>query len=138
MVYADVELVNAKDIGLAEEGYMPEAEVRRMDVQMLVDSGAYMMGINDEIRAQLGLNKTLRRAPARLADNQVVDLDVVGPIQVRFANRIANVDAIVLPRNAKPLLGAIPMEYMDVLIDPRAQQLIVNPEHPDRAGTILA
>lgn len=39
-------------------------------------------------------------------------------------------DALVLPRDNKPLLGAIPIEDMDVLIHPQRQELIVNPEHP--------
>jgi hypothetical protein len=51
---------------------------------------------------------------------------------------VANVDALVLPGNTNVLLGAIPMEYMDVLVDPRNQRLIVNPEHPMRAQTIMA
>jgi hypothetical protein len=40
------------------------------------------------------------------------------------------VRAIVLPGDAEILLGAIPMEDMDVLIDPRQQKLVVNPKHP--------
>ena len=40
---------------------------------------------------------------------------------------------MVLPGDSEPLLGAIPLEEMDVLIDPLRQELIVNPEHPDMA-----
>ena len=54
----------------------------------------------------------------------------LGPIEVKFKNRRCNVDAMVLPGDNEILLGAIPMEDMDVLIHPLKQELIVNPEHP--------
>jgi hypothetical protein len=60
-------------------------------------------------------------------------LEVVGPIEVRFANRRCLTEAFVLPGNAEVLLGAVPMELMDVLIHPAQQKLIVNPEHPNIA-----
>jgi hypothetical protein len=52
---------------------------------------------------------------------------------VKFKNRTSVCNAYVLNGNEEPLLGAIPMEEMDVLIHPSRQQLIVNPEHPDYA-----
>jgi hypothetical protein len=55
---------------------------------------------------------------------------VVGPIIVKFKNRTTTCNALVLPGNAEPLLGAIPMEEMDVLIHPLRQEMIVNPAHP--------
>ena len=74
---------------------------------------------------------------AQLADGTLVQLEVVANVEVRFANRRSNVDALVLPGDAGPLLGAIPMEDMDVLVDPLRRQLIVNPEHPDMAQVFL-
>jgi hypothetical protein len=55
---------------------------------------------------------------------------VVGPIEIKFKNRTAVCNAVVLQGDNEPLLGAIPMEEMDVLIHPLRQELIVNPEHP--------
>lgn len=136
LAYADIELVNGEDLVLMRRGTIRETDVRRMHVRALVDSGAYMLGINEEIEAQLML-PVLRRAAARLTDDSVVDLDVVGPLEVRFENRSASVDAIVLPGSSQALLGSIPMEYMDVVVEPRQQRLIVNPEHPYVAGTSL-
>jgi hypothetical protein len=49
---------------------------------------------------------------------------------ILFGNRETTVRAMVLPGDAEVLLGSIPMEDLDVLIDPRSQQLIVNPENP--------
>ncbi len=128
-VHADILLINGEDLLAFKRKKLPEEEVKKVKVQMLVDSGAAMLAINEEICAQLGL-EPLEKRPATLADGSVVMLDVVGPVEIRFSNRRTNVDAIVLPGNAQPLLGVIPMEDMDVLIDPKEQKLIVNPEHP--------
>jgi hypothetical protein len=58
---------------------------------------------------------------------------VVGPIEIKFKNRNFLGSAILLPGDAEPLLGLLPLEGMDVLIDPLREELIVNPEHPDEA-----
>ncbi len=60
----------------------------------------------------------------------MVEYDVAGPIEIRFKNRRCVVDAMVLKGDNEPLLGAIPLEDMEVLIHPLRQELIVNPEHP--------
>ena len=128
MVTANIELVNLEDKLMAKNKVIPDSSIRRISVSALVDSGAYFLAINENIKEQLGL-VSLRKVPA-LANNTVVSLDMVGPIEVLFENRTATVDAMVLPGDAEVLLGAIPMEAMDVLVDPRRQKLIVNPEHP--------
>ena len=57
-------------------------------------------------------------------------MDVVSNVEVRFRNSATTCRAIVLPNNSEPLLGAIPLEDMDVIIHPLLQELIVNPDHP--------
>ena len=129
LVYADVELINGDDLALFRRGHIGEEEIRRMVVRMLVDSGALMLAINEQIRTQLGLQQVDTRS-ALLADGTLIELPVVGTVEVRFANRRTSVDAMVLPGDAEPLLGAIPLEDMDVLVDPQQRRLVVNPEHP--------
>ena len=129
LVYADIELINAEDLAMARRSVIAEDDVKRMQVKMLVDSGAYMMAINETIQEQLQL-PFLEKRKAQMADGSVTEFDVVGPIQVRFANRKAVCNAFVLKGESENLLGAIPMEEMDVLIHPLRQELIVNPEHP--------
>ena len=68
-----------------------------------------------------------------MADGTIVEYNTVGPILVKFKNRTATCNAFVLNGNAEPLLGAIPIEEMDVLIHQQRQELIVNPEHPEYA-----
>ena len=88
-----------------------------------------MLAINQTIKNQLGL-KVRDRRTAQLADGSVLELDVVGPLEVRFKDRFSITNAMVLPGNEEVLLGAIPMEEMDLLIHPSKEELIVNPEHP--------
>lgn len=133
LVYADIEVINWGDLSDAQRNRLPMADVRRMTVTMLVDSGAYFLALNQRIVEQLGL-LVVDQTTAELADGTILSLDVVGPVEVRFANRRASVDAVVLPGDAEPLLGAIPMESMDVLVDPKREQLVVNPKYPFKKG----
>lgn len=136
MVYADIELINGLDLAKSQAGELNEEQIRRMPVRILADSGCGTLAINDNIRRQLGL-RTREKRVMRMADDSVVTLEVVGPVEIRFENRRSNLDAVVLPGDAEPLLGAIPMQDMDVLIDPQRHRLIVNPDHPILAGGML-
>jgi len=129
VVYADIELINAVDLAMARRNLIGDEEIKRMHLNMLVDSGAYMMAINETIQSQLEF-PFIEKRKVQLASGEVVEYDVVGPIDVRFANRRAVCSAFVLPGDTVSLLGAIPMEEMDVLIHPKRQELIVNPQHP--------
>ena len=129
LVYAEIKLINSDDIALNRRGYLQKEEIREMQVTAMVDSGATMLAINENIKNQLGLVAIYKQS-AQLADGTFLDLEVVGPVEVRFENRISTCNAMVLPGDSEILLGAIPMEEMDVLIHPKENRLIVNPEHP--------
>jgi clan AA aspartic protease len=129
LIYAEITLINAIDLGLAKRHIIGEEEVKSINVNMLVDTGSVYMCINENVQAQLQLSVVEKRK-GQLADGRIVEYDVVGPIEVRFKNRRCVVDAMVLPGDNELLLGAIPLEDMDVLIHPYKQELIVNPEHP--------
>jgi clan AA aspartic protease len=136
LVHANIELINTEDITLVDHGYKKEKEIRRVKIKALVDSGAFMLCINEEIRNQLGLKK-IGFESATLANNTIEKYEIVGPVTLLFENRNTICRAIVLPGKSEVLLGAIPMEDMDVLIDPKKQKLIVNPEHPFMAQKSL-
>ena len=129
MVYADVELINGLDEGNARRHIIGDDEVKRFPVSILVDTGSYMLAINEEIQEYLQL-PVVDSKRAQTADNRIIECDVVAPIVLKFENRRFTGSAMVLPGDSEPLLGAIPLEEMDVLIHPLRQQLIVNPEHP--------
>ena len=129
LVYADIELINSSDMEMAKRHIIGEEEVKRIHLNILVDTGSYLLAINESIQAQMQFS-VLDKKKAQLADGRILECDEVGPIELRFKNRSTTCRAMVLPGDCEPLLGAIPLEGMDVLIDPLRQQLIVNPEHP--------
>ncbi len=129
LIRTEIELVSSDDLALLRHGYLAAHEVKRAKVTALVDSGAYMLAINEQLKTQLDL-AVLGNQIAELADGSRVSLEIVGPVEVLFENRSTSVRAMVLPGDAEVLLGSIPMEDLDVLIDPKRQKLIVNPAHP--------
>ena len=129
-VYADIELTNEEDVVLHRRGLMPESGIKKVTCRALVDSGAWDLVINEAVQQVLDL-PVIERRPVELADESVVDVDVVGPLQVRFENRTTIANAIVLPGTSGVLLGAYPMEGLDVIIDPKQERLLVNPPWPN-------
>ena len=136
LVKVEIELINEGDTSLFEGGFIEQNEIRKMEVTALVDSGSIMLAINELTKTQLGL-KVRDIRPSVLADGTIRELEVVGPIEVRFKNRFSITNAMVLPGNQEILLGAIPMEEMDVMIHPAKEELIVNPEHPNKPQMVL-
>ena len=130
LVYAEIELLNEDDILRNLDGYLPENKIRRTVTRVLVDSGALDLVITEEVQTRLAL-RVLGKRTVNLADETQLELDIVGPIEVRFQNRSTTVRALVLPGAREILLGAIPMEGLDVIVDPGRERLVVNPESPD-------
>ena len=129
LVYADVEIINGGDLEMVRRLHMDPEDVKRIHTSILVDTGSYMLCINEAIQEQLQL-PVVDTKKAQTADNRIIDCPVVDQIQLRFKNRQWSGRAMVLPGDCEPLLGAIPLEEMDVLIHPLRNELIVNPDHP--------
>ena len=128
LVHANITLFNAMDKALERKQKISEAEVKQIKVEALVDSGAYMLVIPENIRLQLGLDIVAYEL-SELANGQQEKVPIAEPVEIHFENRRATVDALVLGNQV--LLGAIPMEAMDVIIHPKLQKLTVNPDHPN-------
>src|ERR1043165_2115045 len=129
LVYAEIELISGDDLVLHRRGFLPEEDIKSMKINALVDTGAYKLVINEHIKEQLDL-AFIEEQVFRLADESELRAEIVGPVEVKFENRSTTVRAAVLPGNAEVLLGSIPMEDLDVVVDPKQQRLIVNPESP--------
>ena len=132
-VYADIVLLNTFDVGMARRGLLPNEDVRKIEVNAMVDSGAMTLTINEKIAEQLGLDVE-KRVDVTLADGSYRKCDYVGPVSIHFENRFACCHALVLPGADEILLGVIPLEEMDVIIDPVTQKLAVHPDRPLLAG----
>lgn len=119
---AKIELANARDDAL-----LP------IKVDALVDSGALHLCIPRHVALQLRLDVHDRRV-VTVANGTEEEVDYVGPIQVKFANRQCLVGALVL--GDQTLLGAIPIEDMDLVISPSKRSLTVNPASPNIAASV--
>jgi clan AA aspartic protease len=129
LFHAEIELINGAVLVLAQKHIIGEEEIKRMKILALVDTGAITMCINENIQEILQFPVIEEKRTSRLANGQIAECDVVGPVEIRFKNRRCLCSAIVLPRDSEPLLGAIPLEEMDVLVNPLRQELV--PAHPD-------
>ena len=135
-VYAQFELINSDDLALVRNGFLESKDVHRIAASILVDSGAYMMAITEDMKNNLALSK-LGEQEVILADGTRKTLEVAGPVDIRFENRETTQRVLVLDNAAEPLIGVIPIEDLDVIIDPRKEQLVVNPESPGIARKSL-
>ena len=133
LVYADITLQNAFDVVAAGKGIIADEAVKTLSVKALVDTGAITLTISDKIAKQLDL-EVKDQVDVELADGTRGKNDLVGPVDIRFDNRITSCLALVLPGASEVLLGAIPMEGMDVVIDPKFERLTVHPDRPFCAG----
>jgi len=108
--------------------------IKPIKVDALADSGAVHLCIPDHIRIQLKL-KEIDKKQVILADGSKEVVPYVGPIQIRFKNRVGFVGALVM--GDQVLLGAIPMEDLDLVILPKKRIVDVNPASPN-IGTSIA
>jgi len=120
VVYTEITLKNVIDAAFAEKGYIKEDEVRQMTVQAIVDTGAWTLVINEETREKLGLRDN-GTGEATLADGKKGEFPMAGPLEIRWKNRRFTCDALVLPDAPDVLLGAIPLEGMDLTVNPKRE-----------------
>jgi len=108
-------------------------DLKPVEVTPLADSGAVHLCIPSHIQIQLQLEEMTRKE-VTLADGSRKLVPYVGPIEIRFKNRIGFAGALVM--GDQVLLGAIPMEDMDLVIVPKTRTLDVNPDSPNIATSI--
>jgi len=123
-------LVTAKVI--LKNPRLPDLEP--VEVHGLADSGAVHLCIPESVRCRLHL-EAISEKEVTLADGSKRRVPYVGPIEIRFENRIGFAGALVV--GDQVLVGAIPMEDMDLLIVPETRSLEVNPLSPS-IGTSVA
>jgi clan AA aspartic protease len=111
-----------------------DASIEPIEVPALADTGSVFLCIPEHVRLQLGLEVHETRE-VKLADGSYRTYPYVGPIIARFKNRTGFLGALVL--GDEVLLGAIPMEEMDLVVNPRDRTVDVNPASPNIASGIV-
>lgn len=122
-IHADIELANPRDASLAP-----------LRARALVDTGSVALCVPEHVAVQLRLDE-LEEREVTTADGKHVLVPYVGPVRVRFANRSCYTGALVLGDGV--LLGSIPLEDMDLVINPRLQTVTVNPESPNVPSALV-
>ncbi len=123
LVYADIELSNPKNAGL-----------KPIAVKALVDTGAMTLCIPQHVAVQLALEEIEKRE-VTTADEKSHVVAYVGPIQIRFANRTCFTGALVIGDSV--LVGAVPMEDMDLVVSPAGNSIAVNPRSPNIPSAVV-
>jgi len=116
-VFAELELSNPRDNDLAS-----------IKVKALADTGALMLCIPEHIAIQLALETESMREVS-VADGRNLNVPYVGPIKVAFGKRFCYVGALVL--GDEVLLGTVPMDDMDLVVNPSRREITVDPESPN-------
>jgi len=116
-VFAEIELSNPR-----------QQDLTPLNLRALADTGALMLCIPEHIALQLSLETESFREVS-VADGRKIRVPYVGPIKVAFGQRFCYVGALVF--GDEVLLGAVPMEDMDLVVNPGGQEVTVNPNNPN-------
>jgi predicted aspartyl protease len=125
-----IKLTNSIDEADAKRGYMTPDAVRTAVIEAVVDTGATMLGLPADVVEMLGLPVAGYRK-VRYGNGSLIDVPWVGNIKITILGREAIVSALVQPVGMVPLIGQIPLEELDLLVDPKSRELRVNPLSPD-------
>jgi clan AA aspartic protease len=130
----EITLSNPRDAGNARHGIIKESEVRRLTVKALVDTCAWVLVINEETRAKLGLDIE-GSIEATLADGSTNTYNQTGAVKIQWKDRSTTQQALLVPNANAVLLGALPLEGMDLMADPVNERLVG--VHGDKALYML-
>jgi clan AA aspartic protease len=125
-----IKLTNDYDFTASQAGTLAPERVRTLEIEALVDTGATMLMLPADVVDRLGVPVRGHRR-VRYADDRVEEIAWVGGINIEIRGRDAIVSALVGPPGSTALIGQIPLEEMDFVVDPKSRELRPNPRSPD-------
>jgi len=127
-VVTSVRVENLEDLFAARNGTLPEDRVRRIEIaEARVDTGATMFSLPTHMIQQLGLKKIRDRTV--VTTRGVATAAVYDAVRLTILGRDCTVDVIEVPDGVPPLVGPIPLEALDLVVNPAARTLTTNPAH---------
>ena len=129
-IVVDAELENPIDRGVFERGYGKESDIRRTSVRAVVDTGAVMLMLPQNVVERLGAAVS-GTVIVTYADERREERSTAGPFTLRLCNRSMPVDCVVGPPLSEPLIGQIVLERLDLLAERTNRVLVPRPESPD-------
>ena len=119
---------NLQDIHLADAGALPAEQIRAVDIaDALVDTGATLLSMPRRLVQQLGLRRSRTRTGRTAAG--VVEFGIYGAVRLTVEERDCIIEVAEIPDECPVLIGQVPLEMLDFVVDPSGQKLIGNPEH---------
>jgi clan AA aspartic protease len=128
-IITKIELENYLDRVLLEDKKIKKSEVRSFKMNALVDTGAVMLMLPQDVVEKLGL-RTIRTAIVTYADERKETRNIAGGLFIRIGDRETVSTCIVGPPNSEALIGQIIMEELDLIPDPLLRTLHPRPESP--------
>jgi predicted aspartyl protease len=119
---------NVRDALDAHEGKLGADQVRRVTIEKaLVDTGASTLSLPASIVKQLGLTKL--KSKRIMTSRGPAETDTYSAVRLLVQGRDCTVDVVEIPDGVPVLVGQVPLELMDFVVDPVNQRIIGNPEH---------
>jgi clan AA aspartic protease len=125
-----IKLTSYSDIIRSQDGHLALEEIRTVEIEALIDTGASTLILPADVVAQMGFTQ-VEVKKVRLADGSLIDSPRVTGIRLEICGRDMLTSACVMPAGTTALVGQIPLEELDLVVDPKRQELRPNPEHPD-------
>jgi clan AA aspartic protease len=125
-VIVKIRLTNLKDIFLKNAGAR-KAEPRVIEVVSLVDAGATRLYLKPSVIKKLGLLR-VDAVRSQTTNGEAIRFKYE-PVQLELMGRKENFDVIEVPESVPNLLGQVPLEILDLVVDSKRQKLIPNPAH---------
>ena len=129
-VMQTIKLTNSYDEEYVARGDLPADRVRSTEIEALVDTGATMMVLPADAVSRLGLLPAGYRK-VRYADGRIAEVPWVSGVGITILGRQTVTNALVEAAGTTALIGQIPLEELDLLVDPKSRELRVNPASPD-------
>ena len=127
-VLSEATIENLLDLWDAQRGTLPKDRARRITVpDALVDTGATLLSLPTRLIRQLGLNKTGSKRVTSSAG--LTQAAIYEAVRLTIQGRSCTMDVMEVPDDVPVLIGQIPLEHLDLVIDPRSRTLIGNPAH---------
>ena len=129
-IVASVDLENTADRNIVDAGLRDESTIRRTTVDGVVDTGASMLVLPENVVGRLGL-ETQRQVVVTYADERKETRPVAGPVTVRIGNRFMISECVVGPPLSEPLIGQIVLEALALVADCTNRTVAPRPKSPD-------
>jgi predicted aspartyl protease len=127
-VLTEATIENLKDLWAVEQGLRTPDQARRVVIpDALVDSGATLLSLPTRLIQQLGLAKTFRKHVTSSAG--ITEADMYEAVRLTIQGRSCTMDVMEVPDVVPVLIGQIPLEHLDLVVDLRNRRLIGNPAH---------